>query len=140
MQKTLLFGAVGILALGGAVLFLGSQDSLFKGGPAGSSNGVGPAEEIVPAADYVVEISDAGFLPETLEIRLGETVAWVNRGEGYYWPASNIHPTHEIYPEFDPREPLAPGEAWAFTFEQAGEWRCHDHLGPSRNCTIRVSE
>lgn len=139
MQKLLLLSAVGIFVVGGGIFFLNSGTGQLPQTEKGL-NGVGPAESILPGADYVVEITDAGFSPQTLEITKGETVAWVNKGEGYYWPASNIHPTHKIYPEFDPLEPLAPGEAWAFTFEQAGEWRCHDHLGPSRNCTIRVSE
>ena len=105
-----------------------------------SLNGVAPAKELLFRADRVVEIGDKGFAPQIITIRKGETVVWVNKGAGYYWPASNIHPTHKIYPELDPLEPLAPGEAWAFTFEQTGEWRLHDHLRPSKGGTVRVTE
>ena len=105
-----------------------------------SLNGVVSANELLLGADRIVEIEGEGFIPQIITIRKGETVVWVNKGGGYYWPASNIHPTHKIYSEFDPLEPLAPGEAWAFTFEQTGEWRFHDHLGPSRGGTVTVIE
>ena len=72
----------------------------------------------------------SGFAPNTINIKKGDSVTWVNEDSQYHWPASDIHPTHEIYSEFDPKEPLAPGEAWAFSFEKVGTWSFHDHLRP----------
>src|SRR5262245_55787372 len=37
---------------------------------------------------------------------------------------------HLIYPEFDPRRPIGPGERWSFRFSRPGTWKFHDHLTP----------
>ena len=47
------------------------------------------------------------------------------------WPASNIHPTHEVLSSFDPLEAIPPGESWTFTFVDNGYWRYHNHIDPS---------
>lgn len=80
-----------------------------------------------------------GYDPKNLEIDQGETVEFVNASDVDLWPASNIHPTHEIYSEFDPKRPIAPGEHWEFTFDKAGEWKYHDHIYPNVKGTIVVS-
>ena len=84
----------------------------------------------VEAHGVSIHITEKGFEPAKLEIDQGETVEFENLGTEYHWPASNIHPTHEIYPEFDPRRPLAPNESWEFAFDEPGEWRFHDHAFP----------
>jgi len=78
--------------------------------------------------DVTVKITDSGFEPKDLNIKQCDTVEWVNETEEEKWPASDLHPTHEIYPQFDPREPIEHGKSWSFTFDQVGEWRYHDHL------------
>ncbi len=88
----------------------------------------------------VIHMTEKGFSPERLEITEGQTVEFENVGSEPHWPASNIHPTHEIYSEFDPKAAVPPGETWKFTFNKPGLWRCHDHLNPDFTCTIRVKE
>lgn len=88
-----------------------------------------------------ITFTEEGYSPSEIDIRTGDAVAFVNSSaELYMWPASDLHPTHELYPEFDPRQPLAPGESWSFTFEKEGEWRFHDHLKSRSRGIIRVSE
>ena len=41
------------------------------------------------------------FDPETLTIKVGDTVEFKNESGEDKWPASNVHPTHELYPGFD---------------------------------------
>lgn len=82
------------------------------------------------AVTHVVRITDSGFEPSQLEIKQGEAVVFINDGQDQHWPASDIHPTHGLYPEFDVKRGLAPGERWLFTFAQAGDWTMHDHLYP----------
>ena len=74
-----------------------------------------------------------------MEISVGQEVRFVNDAEIPFWPASNIHPTHEIYRDFDPKRPVLPGEAWDFTFERPGFWRYHNHLDPSQSGLVVVS-
>ncbi|MBI4153453.1 hypothetical protein HY503_00425, partial [Candidatus Woesebacteria bacterium] len=56
------------------------------------------------AKEYRVEIRENGFEPPALEISVGDSLTFENKDLGPHWPASNIHPTHQIYPEFDPKK------------------------------------
>ncbi len=78
--------------------------------------------------------------PSELTIKKGTTVTFINKAPDWRWPASNLHPTHDIYPEFDPKEPVAPEKSWTFRFDAAGSWRMHDHLAPYITGTITVKE
>ncbi len=99
-----------------------------------------------------VEILSSGFSPASVRISVGSSITFVNRDSRPHWPASNIHPTHELYPGsgiskcnspaqagiFDACRGLAPGEEYTFQFNHAGNWRYHDHLRPSMAGTIIV--
>lgn len=80
-------------------------------------------------ARNVIELRDYGFFPEEITIEKGETVTFISRREIPFWPASDDHPEHAIYPEFDAKKAVNPGEAWSFTFDKIGSWGFHDHLG-----------
>ena len=80
-----------------------------------------------PKEWIVTYAADGEFDPERLDILAGDTVTFANESEWGVWPASNIHPTHEIMPEFDPLEPVPPGESWSHTFTDNGYWRYHNH-------------
>lgn len=88
----------------------------------------------------VVEMAADSFRPETLTIQKCTRVVFENKDTKAHWPASNIHPIHGIYPEFDPQRAIAAGESWSFTFDQIGNWRYHDHLTPSTSGEITVTE
>ena len=94
----------------------------------------------------IVEITLEGFNPSTLMIRSGETVTWVNKESLPSWPASAVHPSHNVYPEsdgcigskFDACRGLKQGESYSFTFNQKGTWKYHDHLSSGNTGTIIV--
>ena len=77
---------------------------------------------------YIINQTASGYEPNSLTVTRGDTVIFENSTKEYHWPASDLHPTHTIYPDFDPRRPLAPNEPWSFRFKQTGEWAFHDHL------------
>jgi len=85
-----------------------------------------------------VVVDEAGFTPNVLTIAVGDTVTFVNDGQGKHWPASDLHPTHKILPEFDSKRGLETGEEYSYTFSEAGTWKCHDHLVAANTCTIVV--
>lgn len=87
-----------------------------------------------------MHMKDTGYEPKNLTIKKGTEVTFVNDGTNDHWPASNIHPTHDIYPEFDSMKGLKPGESWTFTFDKAGIWRYHDHLFATLSGAITVEE
>ncbi|MHC4092247.1 MAG: cupredoxin domain-containing protein [Planctomycetota bacterium] len=89
-------------------------------------------------ARYEIGYSGADFEPRRLQVKPGSHVVFINRSSDYVWPASNIHPTHEIYPGFDSKMGLEPGQSWSFVFDRPGEWRFHNHLQPSQGGIIVV--
>ena len=97
-----------------------------------------PALPEQPAAESgnTVEITAAGFSPNTLTVKSGDTMVFVNKDTAQHWPASAAHPTHVVYPEtggcigskFDACKGLAEGESFEFVFNEKGSWKYHDHL------------
>ncbi|MCI0565849.1 hypothetical protein L0Y46_01485 [bacterium] len=101
---------------------------------------------------FTIRMTEEGFEPRDVTIPHGGTVVFKNEDSGGRWPASNIHPTHGAYPGsgiekcdtedeegiFDACRVIAPGEAFLFVFEEAGEWRYHDHIQPNKTGIIRV--
>ena len=84
-----------------------------------------------PVSWTVRYTSEGKFVPERLDILTGDEVIFVNESDFPVWPASNIHPTHEILPSFDPLGVIQPGESWSYTFNENGFWRYHNHIAPS---------
>ena len=86
----------------------------------------------------IIRMTKNGFEPKELTVTEGDVVTFVNNGNEDHWPASNFHPTHTLYPEFDPLKGVKPGESWKFKFAKVGTWRMHDHLFPHLTGTIVV--
>lgn len=80
--------------------------------------------------EYHVQLGETGFSPERLVITKGDKVVFATKGGESFWPASNLHPSHTIYPAFDPKEPIDPEETWTMQFGRVGLWGYHDHLNP----------
>ena len=70
----------------------------------------------------------SGFHPEKLTIHQGDQIVFQNKSDHPFWPASDPHPTHDIYPVFDPKGPVSAGQSWSFVFNRPGVWKFHDHL------------
>ena len=101
---------------------------------------------------HTVEMSASGFSPNIVTIKAGDAVEFVNKGTIPIWPASDVHPTHTVYPGsgigkcgsseesaiFDACGGVPPGESYTFTFLQRGNWSLHDHLHPLLTGTIVV--
>lgn len=109
-------------------------------------------DDEIPQGAKTIEITDSAYTPNTTTIPKGTKIYFVNKSASERWPASAMHPTHTIYPDsdiskcgtpdastiFDACRGLKQGEYWAFTFNETGAWRFHDHLRPSLNGTITV--
>lgn len=85
-----------------------------------------------------IKMNGSEFSPKSLSIKAGNSVNFVNLDTEEHWPASDDHPSHQIYSNFDPRRPIKVGESWSFKFDKAGTWGCHDHLFPNFRCSIVV--
>ena len=85
-----------------------------------------------------ITLTPQGYEPNEVTIAVGSTVTFVNETNKPFWPASNLHPTHGMYPAFDPQRPLEPTEEWQFTFDRVGSHTFHDHIRSYFRGTIHV--
>lgn len=88
----------------------------------------------------IIEMTKDGFEPSSVSVDINTTIIFLNKDSESRWPASNVHPTHEIYPEFDPKRPIKPDASWSFKPARAGEWRFHDHLFPHYRGILTVTK
>ena len=86
----------------------------------------------------VIVYDGESFTPSEMIVSLGEPVIFENKSGVPFWPASNLHPSHLQFVEFDPKVPVAAGETWSFTFTRAGNWEYHDHINPTVGGVVRV--
>jgi len=87
-----------------------------------------------------IEYMDDGFSPKEITIKKGQTITFINKSSNLMWVASDDHPSHMIYPEFDAKKGYSNQENYTFTFDKIGEWGYHNHLRSSDKATIFVEE
>ncbi len=98
---------------------------------------VGMVQPIVPIsqqATVVVDITAAGFSPQAVTVKAGQSVLWTNRDKTEHWIAPD--PT-DPYPSngtcgsaFNSCQALQLGDSWKFTFTKTGTWDYYDKLNP----------
>lgn len=142
MNKNLIYG----LVAGGIILVLVGGAGAYKFRRQIKS--VLMPVAVVPAAvvtetaiptiqETVVEKTDAGFAPNSVTIKKGTAVKFVNKSAAPMWVASAPHPTHTDYPEFDQK---ANGDIFTFTFDKVGSWKYHNHSPFSSGGVVIVTE
>ena len=87
-----------------------------------------------------IYFTEDGFKPNEITIQKGSVVIFKNKSDDAFWPASNVHPTHSAYPDFDPKKPIASGGSWSFTFTESGIYRFHDHINSNFEGVITVTD
>ena len=103
-----------------------SADYFPTAGPT-TDDSVTPSTDL-PVLASVVTYSATGFSPNSLTVKAGTTVTFKNETTGTMWVASDPHPTHTSYAEFDAKKGFASGESYSYTFNKVGSWSYHDHL------------
>lgn len=88
--------------------------------------------------DVVIIRTASGFVPSKVTVRKGQAVVFKTTENKPFWPASNFHPSHGMFPAFDPKRELQPDESWRFAFTKAGVWQFHDHLAERMWGTVIV--
>jgi len=110
---------------------------------------IGDTTQNEPSSSIKYEIiySENGFSPADFQVPKGTEIEFVNNSQTPFWPASAVHPTHNVYPTkggcigstFDACKAILPGETWSFVFDISGLWKYHDHLNPSHQGNIVVN-
>jgi plastocyanin len=92
----------------------------------------------VATKSAIVAITEDGFSPETVKIKVGMQIVWVNNDNEAHRVAANPFPTHSSLPALDSKINLAPNSTYRFTFTKAGTYTYHDELHPQTSGTIIV--
>lgn len=86
---------------------------------------------LAPAAEIIIRYTANGFQPSLITVKIGTKITFRNESGSPMWPASAVHPTHQLLPEFDAKGSIANGSTYSFTFQKIGTWPFHNHLKPS---------
>lgn len=115
----------------------------------------GAPEQAAPTGkhDVTVLYGEGGFVPQTVTIKLGQTVAWRNPSGKPMWVGSDPHPAHTDLKGFDQGRVInratpsfigqanAHGSAiYEYTFTKVGRWGYHNHLFPAHTGMVIVEE
>lgn len=84
--------------------------------------------KVLPQAH--VSTTKDGFTPQTIQVKKGQSVTWINTDKSPHQVASDPHPTHTNLPGFDSQEALTLNDSFTFTFEKTGTFTYHDNLNP----------
>ncbi len=119
-----------------------------------STVAVPPSPEIVAylaqskGFQYLISYTDRGFEPQSLEIKGGETVRFINNSKEKLW-VSSASDVGALYPgtgsecgqsSFDSCKEIKSGEFWEFEFAIAGTWSFRNAANPERQGIVVVSE
>ncbi len=137
MKKIVVIIVMIVLGIGGVSYALVKSN---KENPATDSNATPSQsttniEQSPPGAPKIetvtVTYGDDGFSPKEVTVVKGSTVNFVNKSQMPLWVASDPHPEHTDYPEFDVvygRDNYpSMGEDFSFTFDKVGTWKYHSH-------------
>lgn len=87
--------------------------------------------------ENLVTITSNGFTPQTITIKVGDSVTWTNTNSSMHNVISDIHPTHQLYPPLNLGN-ISAGESKSLSFPEIGTYKYHDHLNPSLTGTVIV--
>ncbi len=149
-SKVILAIVVSVLIISGVYFFV-SVGNVTESGNSIKILGTGSS---VTENQNTIEMTSKGFFPAIVTISAGEMVTFLNKDMEKHWPATDIHPTHTLYPGsdikkcfdgtsdktklFDSCHGLEQGESYIFTFNEAGTWEYHDHLNANLKGIIIV--
>jgi len=106
--------------------------------PAGDTETAEMVAEIQAPENFIVTYSKAeGFVPSSIEAKVGSTITFLNKTGANVQIASDLHPIHTNNPDFDSGT-LAENSSWSFTFSKAGTYGFHDHLNPGSRGSATV--
>lgn len=133
------------LAIGVGVIVIALLGFFLMGNKAGKQTTVStPAaqtqNQASPSAQPVtstVTLTQSGFDQQTLKVKVGTKVTWINKSGETATVNSDPHPTHTLWPflnlgNFDD------GMSVSVTFDKAGTYTYHNHLNPNETGTVIV--
>ena len=84
-----------------------------------------------------VTLPDKGFSPESITIKKGGTVSWINASSKSGTVNSASHPNHNLHRFLNLGE-FPSGSSFEAIFEKEGTYSYHNHLNPQQQGTVVV--
>lgn len=129
--------AIAVIA---GVVVLGTKKSSYQApvqqGSQSQQAVTSPAQE-QKQNEAIVTVTASGFAPQTLTIKAGTKVVWMNKSGTAVTVNSAVHPTHLVYPPLNLGE-FGDGSSVQLVFDKPGTYKYHNHLNPSQTGTIVV--
>ena len=142
MNSKLILGIVVIIVLGALGWFFYATSSTKSDQPAATTTEESSATSSAEVSgENKITYNDYGFAPQSVTVKSGESITWVNDSIRTVQVGSALHPTHTVNQEITGNDfviELAPGESSKVQLTKTGEWGYHDHLRPSLTGKIIV--
>ncbi len=106
--------------------------------PAGAA--VGTTDKGGTITGVTVAYTNTGFTPNTVTVKVGTAVTFVNQSTSALWVASAVHPTHQLLPGFDELKSVNSGGSYTYVFAKVGTWKYHNHVNPSDIGSVVVTQ
>ncbi|MBI2086052.1 cupredoxin domain-containing protein [Candidatus Daviesbacteria bacterium] len=84
-----------------------------------------------------ITLDSSGFSPNSLTVKAGDKVTWVNKSGADASVNSSPHPTHTDYLPLN-LDAFPDNGTLSLTFDKSGTYKYHNHLNPSQFGTIVV--
>lgn len=94
-------------------------------------------ESPAPQEQNTITLTSVGFSLQSLIIKAGATITWINKSGVDAIVNSSPHPSHTDYPPLN-LGIFPDGGMLSLTFDKAGTYKYHNHLSPSQAGTIVV--
>lgn len=134
MNKFLITGVVVLVVAGTLVLFnnQGTKKTSTSSTPIATSS---PSSSPSAMEERKITVTKNGFEPQTLKVKVGTKVTFVNNSGSAISVNSDPHPTHTLFP-FLNIGIIADGASASVIFDKAGTSTYHNHLNPSETGTV----
>lgn len=138
-QKVILLGIV-LLVLLAAGLYIKVSKKPFSPSAVSQIESPKLVKTEVSREEIVVEVSSAGFTPQTIRMKKGGAVRFISIDNNPHQVMSDPHPAHNLYPFLNTDEVLNTRESATVILEGSGTFTYHDHLNPLKFKGIVIVE
>lgn len=122
----------------GTIIPTSTPSALTKGGLPATQPTHTPSVLSSTTEKTFVTYTDTGFSPNTITVKSGTTVMFINDASTSMWVASDDHPSHQKLAEFDMEKGVRRTGSFEYRFANAGIWTYHNDTNVSHKGTIIV--
>lgn len=138
-NKVLFLVVILIIVFGAGIFFIGNRTDSQKTAQKSSPAQTIPTQKTSNSQvqEVIITFNGNEFSPQTLTVKAGTRVVWVNKSERLVNVSSDIHPTHLIYPALNLGN-FPNNSSVQLVFDKPGTYKYHNHLSPSQTGTVIV--